>query len=523
MPASLPDNVSAASMKTAVETFRKVVGEDWLFGPGHERLASYDDAMPIDDPGRYAPYAAVAPADVEQVRAILAVANQYRVPLWTFSTGRNFGYGGAAPRVAGSVVVDLARMNRIIEVNEEFAYCVVEPGVTYFQLHEYLQSKKLNLWLSPPEPGWASVMGNALDHGVGYTPIGDNFGFSCGMEVVLADGDVVRTGMGAMSRSNTWQLFKYGFGPTVDGLFGQSNLGIVTKMGMWLMPAPPAYRSYMITFPRESDLHQVVEIMRPLKISQIFQNAGMIVPWSYEACVTAPRSAFWSGTGPLPEADKQNLIDKLDIGYWNIYGAQYGTPGSIAEQWAIIKSAFSQVPGARFYFAEDRPELVGLQMRNLLAKGVPNMGTFNLLNWVPNAAHVGLSPISPTTGDDATRLYALLKGEAESAGCDYIGGFVVGWRELHNILMFIYDKSDSDARNRVRNTVSRLISKTASMGYGDYRTHIAFMDDVAQSYDFNNHALLRMTERIKDALDPNGILSAGKSGIWPKAMRKKRG
>jgi len=68
-----------------------------------------------------------------------------------------------------------------------------------------------------------------------------------------------------------------------------------------------------------------------------------------------------------------------------------------------------------------------------------------------------------------------------------------------------------------------LISKTASMGYGDYRTHIAFMDDVAQSYDFNNHALLRMTERIKDALDPNGILSAGKSGIWPKAMRKKRG
>ena len=74
--------------------------------------------------------------------------------------------------------------------------------------------------------------------------------------------------MGAMPGNNTWQLFKYGFGPYVDGMFSQSNFGIVTKMGIWLMPEPPGYRPYMITFQREEDIEQVVEIVRPLQAQQ---------------------------------------------------------------------------------------------------------------------------------------------------------------------------------------------------------------------------------------------------------------
>ena len=71
-------------------------------------------------------------------RAILKIANHYRVPIWTVSVGRNLAYGGAAPAMPGATVVDLSRMNRIIEVNADSAYCIVEPGVTFFQLYEYL-------------------------------------------------------------------------------------------------------------------------------------------------------------------------------------------------------------------------------------------------------------------------------------------------------------------------------------------------------------------------------------------------
>jgi len=61
----------------------------------------------------------------------------------------------------------------------------------------------------------------------------------------------------------------------------------------------------------------------------------------------------------------------------------------------------------------------------------------------------------------------------------------------------------------------------AEHGWGEYRTHTAFMEAVMNTYSFNNHALLHFHETLKDAVDPNGIFSPGKCGIWPKHLRKK--
>src|SRR5579871_3444212 len=208
----LPPGVSAEHMRAALARFRTIVGNDWTFSG--EKVAGYYDPYTIsNDPERYRAYAALAPASTEQVQEIVKVANELRVPLWTVSRGKNFAYGGAAPVLSGSVVLDLSRMNRVLEVNEKFGYALVEPGVSYFDLYKYIQERGLKLWIDVPDPGWGSVVGNALDHGVGYTPYGDHFGMQCGMEVVLANGEIVRTGMGAMPGNNTWQLFKYGFGP----------------------------------------------------------------------------------------------------------------------------------------------------------------------------------------------------------------------------------------------------------------------------------------------------------------------
>ena len=73
--------------------------------------------------------AVVAPRNVADVQTIVKAANEYHVPLWPISIGRNSGYGGAAPRVSGSVVVNMGKnMNKILEVNVEGAYALVEPG-----------------------------------------------------------------------------------------------------------------------------------------------------------------------------------------------------------------------------------------------------------------------------------------------------------------------------------------------------------------------------------------------------------
>jgi FAD/FMN-containing dehydrogenase len=97
------------------------------------------DAKALFDRGDLIGSLIVSPGDVPDVQAILRLANKHGVPLWVISIGRNLGYGGASPRVRGSVVVHLGeRMNKVEEVNEELAYCRVQPGVSYADLYEHL-------------------------------------------------------------------------------------------------------------------------------------------------------------------------------------------------------------------------------------------------------------------------------------------------------------------------------------------------------------------------------------------------
>ena len=76
---------------------------------------------------------------------------------------------------------------------------------------------------------------------------------------------------------------------------------------------------------------------------------------------------------------------------------------------------------------------------------------------------------------------------------------------------------------KVRELFEVLIREAAAKGYGEYRTHLAYMDTVAATYDFNDNALLRFQERLKDTIDPNGVIAPGKSGIWPKHYRENGG
>src|SRR6476660_8450100 len=97
--------------------------------------------------------AVLMPTTVEEIQAILAIANEQRVPLWTHGQGRNNGYGGPAPRVSGSVIVSLRNMNQVLEINEELGYAVVEPGVRWFDLYEAIQAGGHKLSVSIPDLG----------------------------------------------------------------------------------------------------------------------------------------------------------------------------------------------------------------------------------------------------------------------------------------------------------------------------------------------------------------------------------
>jgi FAD/FMN-containing dehydrogenase len=128
-----------------IEIVTALHGKEYLHQPKSH------DLFHIYEKERFIASAIVTPRHVPDVQAIVELCNEFVMPVWPISIGRNVGYGGASPRVPGSLIMDLGvHMNRIVEVNVDGAYALVEPGVTFMQLHEYLEKNDLkkHLWLS---------------------------------------------------------------------------------------------------------------------------------------------------------------------------------------------------------------------------------------------------------------------------------------------------------------------------------------------------------------------------------------
>lgn len=287
------------------------------------------DAFPLTDQEDLVSSAAVYPGSVEDVQSVVRWANKFVIPIYPISMGRNLGYGGAAPRVRGAVIVDLGRrMKSILDINPDTCSCLVEPGVSFYALYEEIQRRGYgHLWIDVPDLGGGSVLGNTVDRGQGYTPMGDHFSAHCGMEVVTPTGEVIRTGMGALPNNNTWQIFPYGFGPYPDGIFSQSNFGIVTKIGMHLMPNPGGSEGFMCTFKEEDDLFKAINVIRPLRQRNILENVAQLKHVVQEvALLGKQRSTFWKGPGPMPIEEVRKVAATLPCGdcTWIYYGTIYG-------------------------------------------------------------------------------------------------------------------------------------------------------------------------------------------------------
>ncbi|KUI56483.1 Vanillyl-alcohol oxidase [Cytospora mali] len=534
----LPPDISLDVFKAAIGDLQAQIGDQNVIVNNQDHLddgwylehPNTHDAFHVVDQDELVPSALIYPGSTSEVQTVVRWANKYSIPIYPISIGRNVGYGGAAPRVPGGVVLDLGRrMHEILNIDVENASCVVEPGVTYFRLYEEIQKRNLPLWIDTPDLGGGSVLGNAIDRGVGYTPYGDHFGNHCGMELVLPNGELLRTGMGAMPGPDgednpTWQSFQNAYGPAIDGLFSQSNFGITTKMGFHLMP-PANHQSYVITFPRDDDFEKIVDIIRPLAQQRILGNIPQLRHVIQELTVTGqPKSAFWKGQGPMPRDEVTKAAKDLPLGEcsWVFYGTQYGPPETIASQLKLVKESFtSQIPGTRFFLPEDVPSDHYLHSRAQVCAGVPVLTELNWLNWVPNGAHIFFSPIAPTRGRDARTLHTIIAELHFKYGFDPMPTLCVAGREMHYIANIVYDRGDVDEKRRAVRLMREMITECAKKGFGEYRTHLLFADQVARSYSWGEQALMRFNETIKDALDPNGVLAPGRNGIWPKRYRGK--
>lgn len=534
----LPPDLTPAQFASALDAFRGVLGADWVFS-SQEDLGPYRDSFPPvwDTTQERLASAALAPADTEQVAAVVRIAGQYRIPLFPISTGKNFGYGGPSPNVTGSVIVDLKRMDRVLELSEARAFALVEPGVSYFDLYRAIEEAGLRLMIDCPDPGWGSPIGNSLERGIGYTmpSFRDHFGASCGMEVVLPNGEIMRTGMGALPGAKTWQEYKYGFGPDPSGLFAQGNFGIVTKMGFRLYPRPDFYRTALVTVPRRRDFVALVDVCNALSDAML---CGEPVYASPLMALLGDRdfAALATQPGGASDAALDAAAAQANLPSWQVdlqfFGPEATTRANLEHARERVMSA---IPGANFLVGDAFPlPATEAQLANVTqpyrssirrhgALGVPSLGIWKI---VREDGHLGFFPVLARSGEEVFRMQRVM-GDALRE-FDQLPAFFnatsapLHWHSFAFQMVFAppVRRADPDFNAMVDRAMRHAVAVAADNGWGDYRAAPIYQDAVSDTYSFNNHALRRFHEELKDAIDPDGIVAPGRGGIWPRRFRR---
>ncbi len=216
--------------------------------------------------------AIIYPEDINILKSCLLLASKHSILLYPISKGKNWGYGSKVPLHTNSIIIDLSKFNKIIDYNETLGYVTIEPGVTFQQLFDFLREKNSELIISATGSSKdSSLIGNALDRGIGTGLYADRFSTVCDLEIMLVNGDIIKTGFGHFGDSTTAKVYKWGIGPSLDGLFSQSNFGIVTKMTMWLIPVPEYLSLIFYKIKNTEKLPQVIDILRKLSLNGLIR------------------------------------------------------------------------------------------------------------------------------------------------------------------------------------------------------------------------------------------------------------
>lgn len=321
-----------------------------------------------------------------------------------------------------------------------------------------------------------------------------------------------------------------GYGPSIDGLFFQSNLGIVTKMGIHLQPAPLYFLDCEVSVPDEEDLPLLVSKIAHLERSAIIQNHASISN-SYRQTIFAgpeewgPFLPYWTTGKAVPYSVLGEVQRKKGWGFWKAEFALYGTKPMCEAAFNEVQEAFKNVPGAKLESTAhtgpdpDQP-LVPSEMAALAIphSGFPVLEPMQMMDIRgKGGAHTCFSPLFPPNGKQLHQWYLRSKKFVEDAGIDYFSDFHVYGRYVIAIIVLIYGPGTGP---RIDRLYKDLMDDAAKESISEYRTHIDYMDEIASHYNWNDGAQRRFLQNIKDITDPKGVLNQGKSGIW-NAGRKK--
>ncbi|MEZ4883628.1 MAG: FAD-binding oxidoreductase [Chitinophagales bacterium] len=483
----------------------------------------------------------VFPTNTQQVQQIVELANQYKIPLYPISTGKNWGLGSKLPVKDGALVVSLAKMNKIIEVNEQHGYAVIEPGVTQGQLYAYLQERNLPFIFNVTGSGLGtSLIGNSLDRGVGY--FSSRVENLTGMEVVLGNGKIISTGFGHYEQAQTTHLYPHGVGPSIDGLFFQSNYGIVVKAGFELIPKRAVHGAILCGLEQEHLLPQFIEVLARLRRLGILQTAIHVANRERGRIALIPHvmDTLMTEEG-LSEAEARPLAQQLFEAEmknsWSAIGGVMGTKAHVEECFAQLKKHLSPYGKVTLvttpklqklkkifhslqfipFFKQKGLVINALEKAFGLSLGIPSDMALKSVYYPiqgtpenesdPDHSNAGLLfslPIVPMDGLSVLKMNALTTSIFRKWGFDaYITLNMINTKSLEGVINLAFDKRDAAKLAKANTCIEELNSAFMNEGFILYRMAINQMEQVVSEKD----EFWRITKELKQVLDPNNIIS----------------
>ena len=233
-----------AAAPALIEDLRAAVGESNVVLDADITATYSRDMMPLAPSG--SPLAVVFPTSTEQVVAVVRACSAAGVPI--IPRGAGSGLTGAANAVDGAVTVVLTRMNRILEIDEGNRLAVVQPGIVNLTFRTEVESRGLFYAPDPSSYDWCTIGGNLSTNAGGLCCVkyGVTTDAVLGLEVVLASGDVLRTGRRTVKGVAGYDLTKLIVG-------SEGTLGIITEATLALRPKPAAPCTMVAAFASTED------------------------------------------------------------------------------------------------------------------------------------------------------------------------------------------------------------------------------------------------------------------------------
>jgi hypothetical protein len=440
---------------------------------------------------------------VEDVQHVVKLANETLTPVIPYSSGLNFR--GAALPDHGGIILNLTRMNRILEINDENWFVVVEPGVTYEQLQEELMQKGYRLMIPFGSAPRRSALTSYLERDPVMAAASVAYGnfLILDTEVVLPDGELFRTGLWACGGSPGGTL-----GPVRNQIFrlwtgAQGTLGIMTKMVMQINPIINERKVFFLTFDKLAD---AIEPLKRIQRKEIGLECFLLNRFNMAALLSDDwevPSSF--PTVPKPSRSFDNLMGTLPP--WIMTICISGAPRHPEEKILYEENALREVcDGLNIPLHENLPHERGIDriMLDTILRPWRGLKKFNYRGSVHNISFK--SPLKRITD-----MEQVMHRVCEEHGYDQpsLGGYILPLergRGVHCEFDLHCDLNDNAETQKVKDLWTHASEALMNNGAFFDRPYGAWAEMVFQRS--GNHTV--KLREIKKELDPNGIMNPGK-------------